>query len=399
MALIYWGQVNAASDMTMSTIVDTSGTRTRQSIIGLITPVAAGIIAGNPTIIAAAEQAAQAAVEAALLSSNIVQAFPDGNLAYSTETAVPMQWMRKTLSDPYSDTYSDVYSGTYLDNGRRWGRIPVLTEDGKIADIRIPDWVANKADIPDVPDIPVFDAPFERNIRPEFPILGARIAKSRQALAPAAVVITGSSTSAADPGYIERLTPSLQATYVVTDPSAPQWSDTGTFNPRTGAGVHVYSAGKSGANASNYLPNDVCARIAALVPAAVVHMIGANDYYGHNSPSAFKTLVEGRIAYLRSLMSLPCQHILVQSYPRWGTAGSIPDPYPFPWADYLDAFEQIAAAAPDVVVIDLSEPFAAVGVSESDHSDPLDLISSDDVHQTPAGYEFMADALAVRLVG
>lgn len=63
MALIYWGQVNAASDMTMSSIIDQSGSRTRQSIIDLISPIAAGIIESSPTIIAAAEAAARTAVD------------------------------------------------------------------------------------------------------------------------------------------------------------------------------------------------------------------------------------------------------------------------------------------------------------------------------------------------
>lgn len=72
MALIYWGEVDAASDTTMAFTVNTVGTLTRQSIIDLITPIAAGIIAGNPTIIAAAEAAVANALTSKLALSKCV---------------------------------------------------------------------------------------------------------------------------------------------------------------------------------------------------------------------------------------------------------------------------------------------------------------------------------------
>lgn len=55
MELIYWGELDAATDTTMAYTVNTPGTSTRDAIIALITPVAAGIIASNPTLIAAVE--------------------------------------------------------------------------------------------------------------------------------------------------------------------------------------------------------------------------------------------------------------------------------------------------------------------------------------------------------
>ncbi len=66
MALIYWGEVDAASDTTMAFTVNTPGTSTRDAIIDLIEPIAADIIAGNPTVIAAAEAAVANALEPAL---------------------------------------------------------------------------------------------------------------------------------------------------------------------------------------------------------------------------------------------------------------------------------------------------------------------------------------------
>lgn len=67
MALIYWGEVDAASDITMAFTVNTPGTSTRAAIIALITPIAADIIANDPTVAAAAA----AAVEAKLAAENV----------------------------------------------------------------------------------------------------------------------------------------------------------------------------------------------------------------------------------------------------------------------------------------------------------------------------------------
>lgn len=68
MALIYWGEVDAASDMTMATVTNTSNSRFRAALIDLLETIAAGIIADDPTIIAAAE----AAVAGALDDANIL---------------------------------------------------------------------------------------------------------------------------------------------------------------------------------------------------------------------------------------------------------------------------------------------------------------------------------------
>lgn len=67
MALIYWGQVEAASDQTMATITRTAGTAFRGALYDLIDAV----LAGNPDVVEAAEQAAKAAVDAELAARDI----------------------------------------------------------------------------------------------------------------------------------------------------------------------------------------------------------------------------------------------------------------------------------------------------------------------------------------
>jgi len=53
MALIFWGELPAATDITMATAVRQPGADTRQAIIDLIGPVAADVLATNPSIQAA----------------------------------------------------------------------------------------------------------------------------------------------------------------------------------------------------------------------------------------------------------------------------------------------------------------------------------------------------------
>lgn len=64
MALIYWGQVDAASDITMAAIVNQSGSRTRAAVVDLLALVAAGVIADDPTVAAAAVAAVEDALAA-----------------------------------------------------------------------------------------------------------------------------------------------------------------------------------------------------------------------------------------------------------------------------------------------------------------------------------------------
>lgn len=66
--LVYWGTIDAASDQTMATVTRTANSEFREALEELIQAVAAGIIASDPTVIAAAV----AAVDAALAAQPIV---------------------------------------------------------------------------------------------------------------------------------------------------------------------------------------------------------------------------------------------------------------------------------------------------------------------------------------
>lgn len=392
MGLIYWGEVDAASDVTMSAVVDAPGTRTRASIIALITPIAAGIISGDATVTAAAEAAAAAAVSAALSGQNIVRAFPEEPLDYTSNRLVPIRWVHKTLNDPVGETVGDTIAGAWSGSTQRRGDVPVLSPGGKLDASQVPDSVATRDFVVEAVAAGSGRVVVERLVRGEFPIFGARVAAAREAGAAVAVVFAGSSTAAETPGFVTRLTALLQGVFPVPSPTMPQWSPTANFTTNSGAGVHGYSAGEGGAVAADYLTNTRSDRVAALTPAMLMHMVGANDYWQSVDPAIYKSQMLARLQYLDTKLTAPCQHVLVHPYPRAGLPSS--SRYAFPWAAYRDALGEIAASRTDTVLIDLSAEYAAVGVDVGYRADPLDLIRTDDTHQTPVGYRFMADLLA-----
>lgn len=73
MALIYWGSVSAASDITMADITNTPSSRFRAALEDLLADVAAGVIADDPAIIAALEAQSAELVAEALAEAGIVR--------------------------------------------------------------------------------------------------------------------------------------------------------------------------------------------------------------------------------------------------------------------------------------------------------------------------------------
>ena len=232
-----------------------------------------------------------------------------------------------------------------------------------------------------------------------FPVMGGRLAANRVNGNPSNFVFCGSSTTEnSDPtGYVSLVVDGMQERYPSTAgaETATQFSTTATWGTiHTDPGIHGYGAGVSGTTSSNYLNATRVARIAALEPTAVLHMIGANDSLFSTPYEQYRQNVESWIDQIDAATSLPTQHILVHTYPRWGQAASGPNPdhYKLPWEGYGQELQRIAAARTNVGFIDNNPAFQAVGVDGSG-SDPLDLILPDEVHATPRGYRFIADLI------
>ena len=352
------------------------------------------------------EGIAEEAVDEAIADENIVRAFPEEDTVYSSQTSVPLHWVHKAMRDTYSDTYSDTYTGAWEGSSRRAGDVPILTKGGFLRSAQIPASIARTADVLNAAEVrALIDAAMPENavaekvVNRDLPIFGARVAKAHVTSSAVAAVVVGSSTAAANPGFVARLAALTQAAYLPPSgaPTTPQWSTSADFTQIAAAGIHFYSAAQGGTTSGNYLPNSEIDKIASLRPAVMLHLVGANDYYLNVAPPTFKANMLARLAYADSAFSAPCQHVLVQTYPRWGGAN---DPaYTYPWDDYRDALAEVAdERRQTTVLVDLSPAYAANDVSEANHSDPLDLISGDDTHQTAAGYRFMADQLSTYFV-
>lgn len=323
---------------------------------------------------------------------------------------VALRWMHSEISDPYSDTYASEYVGNRVDTQRQWGHVPILTgagripsdqipldvvrmdDDGHIAEEVIPDSIARKSDIPSPGEGGGSGGSSLLAPVPGIPALEARLTLAKLTDAPVAVVFAGSSTTAATGGYVVRLTALLQERRWGTAAATPvQFSPDAEFTARTAAGIHSYSAGQNGARAETYLTNDERDRIAALNPAAIVHMVGANDYVisppPGSDPVGYEATMRASLAAFDSRLTAPCQHVLIHSYAKL----SNPNPV-WPWSEYLAALENIARDRDDVVVIDLSKEFRVLGVDKGG-ADPFDLISEDGTHMTAAGNRVMADRL------
>lgn len=335
------------------------------------------------------DQIADSAVDDRVAGLNVVTGVPETDLPRTSRTDLPIAWTHRVINDPWTDVYTDVETASYNGSTRYTGDVPIL-RDGKLLSTQIPDDIARKADIP--APLPTPPSIAERVVRPEVPILGARVAAARVAGTAVSVVFAGSSTSAARPGYVARLTEIIQSTYPVDDPTATQWSSSADFIALNAAGIHGYSAGESSTTSGNYLTDAECNKIALLRPALILHMIGSsNDYTNQANPANVQANIASRLAYLDSVLVEPCQHVLVHTYARMEYT-----PATYPHAAYGDAIAAVAASRADTHFIDISGAYRAAGVPAG--GDPLDLISTDHLHQTPAGYRFMTDLLSSHLV-
>lgn len=254
------------------------------------------------------------------------------------------------------------------------------------------------SDIPDITDVldeirdAVSQMPVnERRVSPDLPVFAGRVAAASTVLAPVAVGFVGSSTTARNPGYVERLAKVIQTAYPTGVATPVQWSNSADFVEETGPGIHVYNAAKGGTRAVDYLPSSVASALSALDLSMLVHMVGANDYLDSVPVATYKSRVLGRLELLDATIPY-CQHVLVQPYPRRG--GWESGQFEFPWADYGAALREIAESRSNTVFLDLSDAYASVGVEEGNNPDPLGMIDTDNVHQTEAGNRFMADLLS-----
>lgn len=218
-----------------------------------------------------------------------------------------------------------------------------------------------------------------------FPLLAARVAAARAhrrrtrflATGPrAAIVLVGSSTTSGSGAHARR----ISYASILGRRFAHAMHD-----------VRIVNLGQPGTTAATYLPDERVRRIHGLAPAAVIHMVGSNDYARSVPPAEYGRTLRERLDRIDEGLALPCQHVLIQTFARIDVTAPVA-----PWAAYGEELRAIAADDPRRVVVDVSAAFEAVGVGFGGR-DPLGLIGPDRIHMNDSGHRLMAELVWAEL--
>lgn len=211
-----------------------------------------------------------------------------------------------------------------------------------------------------------------------FPVLTARAAAAEARRDTFLVVLAGSSTTAGTGSSDRRRT-----SYVATLRRAVL-----SRHPR----ARFENRGVGGTTAATYLPDAVCDAIAAKAPAAVIHMVGGNDYARGVTPSAYGEALRGRLDRLDAAVALPCQHVLVHTFAR----PDVREPAA-PWSAFRAELEAAVEGHVNREVIDVTAAFEAVGVGLHG-TDPLGLLAADGIHPGDGGHRLLGRLVAGALL-
>jgi lysophospholipase L1-like esterase len=214
------------------------------------------------------------------------------------------------------------------------------------------------------------------NIR--FPVLAARAAAAEARGDRFLVVLAGSSTTAGSGASSRRRT-----SYAATLSRAVR-----SPHPRARFANH----GVGGTTAATYLPDTVCDAIAAQAPAAVIHMVGGNDYARGVAPAAYGEALRDRLDRIDAATALPCQHVLVHTFAR----PDVQEPAA-PWSAFRAELDTAVEGHTNRAVIDVSAAFDAVGVGLHG-TDPLGLLAKDGIHPGDGGHRLLGRLVAGALL-
>lgn len=172
--------------------------------------------------------------------------------------------------------------------------------------------------------------------------------------------------------------------------STVQASSSASFSKITTPGIHGYNLGEGGTSAANFFTGAERTAVAALNLAALIIMIGANDWaYNMNPATTYKNNLGTVLSDLRT-KSPNTMLILVHSYQRMDLSNPT-----YQWDGYRTAQKELAAAFPEsTTFIDASGPFVQQGVPGAD---PNNLVGTDNLHPTNAGHLLLAQTVFARL--
>lgn len=178
-------------------------------------------------------------------------------------------------------------------------------------------------------------------------------------------------------------------TVVVTSTGTTNLEGVKPYNGDTAVGYRVWEAGHSGYGAHEFQTQTKWADSVPAIPnPRLVIMSGSsNDYYSGRTKAQSKADTLANIALLRTKISGEFSIVLLSYYDR-----PVPGTVTTQWQDFVDMYEEIAAADPLVWHLDLDTVF---GHKTSDTDDRGGLVNNTDyVHPTNAGHKIIGKFVA-----
>ena len=229
--------------------------------------------------------------------------------------------------------------------------------------------------------------------------LRARLA--RTTMGPVRAMILGSSTAfgsgatTASKSVTNTLTRLIQSAHpsgvALWEPPVLASSVADDFTPNL-PGFHMANAAFGGAVSADYVGSSRATQATTIQPHVIIHLIGANDYRNGVPPATMQANITAAMASLDAVLTQPAVHVIVGTYAMPVETAPLA-----PWSGYLDGMEAAANAHSMAVFIDASKPFIEANASGPSAPDPLDLISTDQIHATDAGHALLAREIARRL--
>lgn len=211
-----------------------------------------------------------------------------------------------------------------------------------------------------------------------FPVLAARAAAAEARGQTFLIVLVGSSTTAGSGSSNRRRT-----SYAATLRRAVR-----SRHPRARFENH----GVGGTTAATYLPDAVCDAVAAKTPAAVIHMVGGNDYARGVTPAAYGEALRDRLDRIDGGSALPCQQVLVHTFAR----PDVREPVA-PWSAYRAELDAAVEGHSNRAIVDVAAQFDTVGVGFGG-TDPLGLVAADGIHPGDGGHRLLGRLVAGALL-
>ncbi|WP_050997098.1 MULTISPECIES: GDSL-type esterase/lipase family protein [Frankia] len=158
------------------------------------------------------------------------------------------------------------------------------------------------------------------------------------------------------------------------------------------SGIRIYTSGAAGTTAASWAgaSPSLFQRLAALSPRLVTIMLGANDFAGGVSPTAFQANLQTLINAVAGAVTPTPSILVIATYLRLDVSGSA-----YPWSAYTAAMAAVAAAHPGLVdYLDISGVYPT---SQASDQASLLIDPADFVHQTDRGHRTMADQIIATL--